>query len=454
MGRLLWGKLSGVIPVGALVMSGFDVLALLLFAVIVYRHARHSTIDGKGWVDAPPPMTTFAWLTVVAVVWMAAFGLAQGGSSRFALWQMNRSIYVPMVYLLMKQGLRGPADARVVRKIILAVGVFRALEAITFRWMYPSSTSFPTPPPTTSVLFTTCVAILGALLLEMPRNADPRPGARSSNRTFSGHAGEPRGRLGRAGVVAFVFWLITPGPAGRRSWQARPEGGGPAAALRRRRLGLGVGDIRPVKKLRSLTDSEVNTSTLWRDWENYDLIYTYSQEAPVLGSGFGRPFIQKVKLPDVTKFLRSSSPTCRTTACSGSGPSGGSSASALHLGGVPGGACSSPSVPTALLAQPAGSGGGFGGGGSSGSATWSRATADLGFGAWGPIFTLGASYDWWGRRELRPSPAPGEGDSGDRVGGPCGADLPVGGAGLGRPGHCRDVDRATLTPGPHRRAVA
>ena len=102
VGRLLWGKLSGVIPVGALVMSGFDVLALLLFAVIVYRHARHSTIDGKGWVDAPPPMTTFAWLTVVAVVWMAAFGLAQGGSSRFALWQMNRWIYVPIVYLLMK----------------------------------------------------------------------------------------------------------------------------------------------------------------------------------------------------------------------------------------------------------------------------------------------------------------------------------------------------------------
>ena len=49
-----------------------------------------------------------------------------------------------------------------------------------------------------------------------------------------------------------------------------------------------------------MLDSASNSSSLWRDLENYDLVYTYSQ-APLLGLGFGHPFIEKIQLPDVTR---------------------------------------------------------------------------------------------------------------------------------------------------------
>src|SRR5512144_546348 len=75
LGRLLWGKLNLVIPMSALVMSGFDLLALLVCAGIVRRHARRAPVVSGGWLAARPPFPPFAWRSVAAVVWMAAFGL-------------------------------------------------------------------------------------------------------------------------------------------------------------------------------------------------------------------------------------------------------------------------------------------------------------------------------------------------------------------------------------------
>lgn len=303
VGRLLWGKLNGVIPISAAVFSGFDVLALLLFAIIARRHARRDPIDSPGWIDAPPPIATFAWFTVGAVAFMAMVGLAQGGSVRFTLWQANRWIYLPIVYLLMKQGLRGPRDALVVGKLLLGVGVFRAVEAISFRLQYPDIEVLPhATTHADSVLFTVCLAVLGAMMLELPRK-----------RTFALvafllpiffwaiQANNRRLVWAELGIVALVFWVISPWTPRKRRL-ARLGMKATIPLLLYGVVGWGSDSVvfRPVRKVRSLTDSEVNTSTLWRDLENYNLVYTYSQ-SPLIGSGFGRPFIMKVKLPDVTR---------------------------------------------------------------------------------------------------------------------------------------------------------
>jgi O-antigen ligase len=48
-----------------------------------------------------------------------------------------------------------------------------------------------------------------------------------------------------------------------------------------------------------MTDASVNRSTLYRDGENYNLIYTL-RENPLLGTGFGRPFDEKQPLDDIS----------------------------------------------------------------------------------------------------------------------------------------------------------
>jgi O-antigen ligase len=305
LGSLLWGKLNLVLPFSPLVLSGFDLLALLLFAVIVYRHVRGSSLDQTGWVDSAAPLRTFALLSIVAVLWMSAYGIARGGSFRFVLWQSNRWIYLPIVYALMNQAIRGPGDAAVVGRVVLGVGLFRAAEAIIFRMMFPSVEFMP--HATThgdSVLFSTCVAILGAMVLEMPgRQTIGLAAALLPFFALAIQANNRRLVWAEIGLVAIFIWWVTP-------WR-------PLKRLLARWLVLGslplvlyaaVGwnapqsvVFWPVQKVRSMTDSSANTSTLWRDLEIYNLVYTYSQN-PLVGSGFGHPFIERVKLPDVSKF--------------------------------------------------------------------------------------------------------------------------------------------------------
>jgi O-antigen ligase len=55
----------------------------------------------------------------------------------------------------------------------------------------------------------------------------------------------------------------------------------------------------PVRTLRTLVDEQADESTMWREIENHNLIHTYSQ-SPLLGLGFGREFFRPYALPDVT----------------------------------------------------------------------------------------------------------------------------------------------------------
>ena len=302
VGQLLWGKLNLVFPVGALVITGFDLVALLLFATIVHRHSRHATIDREGWVESPTPIAIFACLSLAAVGWMSFYGLARGGSFRFVLWQSIRWLYLPIVYLLMNQALRGARDAALMGKLLLGVGLFRAVEAISFRLVYPVEVLPHCTTHADSVLFAACVALLGAMLLEMP-----------GKRTYLLSAGllpfflwamkanNRRLVWAELGLVALIFWMMSPW----RPWKKKIARAAVALSLPLLLYGA-VGwntegaIFAPVRKIRSMTDSKSNTSTLWRELENYNLVYTF-QQSPVLGSGFGHPFIMALKLPDVEK---------------------------------------------------------------------------------------------------------------------------------------------------------
>jgi hypothetical protein len=60
----------------------------------------------------------------------------------------------------------------------------------------------------------------------------------------------------------------------------------------------------PVHFIRSLvvetrTDGSLDRSTLYRDAENYNLVYTFRSN-PLLGTGFGHPFGQAAQLDDIS----------------------------------------------------------------------------------------------------------------------------------------------------------
>jgi hypothetical protein len=56
----------------------------------------------------------------------------------------------------------------------------------------------------------------------------------------------------------------------------------------------------PVQLFRSVQDGDVNRSTLDRDVENFNLVYTIG-EHPVLGSGLGHPYTEAIKGDDISR---------------------------------------------------------------------------------------------------------------------------------------------------------
>lgn len=302
VGTLLFAKLNLTIPVDALVFSGFDILLLVLAVIIVYRHTTGSRIDRVGWVEAPRPIRQFAVLALVAVAWMMFFGLARGGSSRFALWQMNRHLYLPFVFLLMGEALRGAVDAMAVGRIVLGAGVFRASEAIILRLMFPSTEALP--HATThhdSVLFATCVAILLAMVLERLSKRTLKICALLLPVLVAGMIANHRRLVWtQVAMVAVFFFLITHWGRAKRFF-ARALVISLVPLLVYTAAGWNSQGGRlfgPVRTFRSVFDSSADSSTRWRDWENYDLVYTFRQ-SPLFGSGFGHPYIEAIKLPDV-----------------------------------------------------------------------------------------------------------------------------------------------------------
>jgi len=392
VGELLWGKLNEVLNFSPLIFTGFDVVALLLFGVVAYRQLHRSTLDRSAeWVDTPRPLGTFIWLSLVAVAWMGLYGLARGGSFRFVLWQSIRWLYIPIVYALMRQALRGGGDVQLVGKLILGVGLFRAGEVILLRWMFPETEVLPhATTHADSVLFSTCVCILLAMLLEMPGRATSKLCLLLLPLYVWAMKGNNR-RLVWAEVVmgVGVIWLMTPWRRLKIS-VARALVAAALPLLIYVPLGWNsnAAIFAPIRKVRSLTDSEVNTSTLWRELENYDLVDTYAHR-PVLGSGFGHPYEETIKLPDVTAIYELE-PYVPHNSVLGLWAYGGLFGFALLWAMFPVGlfftarayrwartplervtALGAASAQVSYLMQ------GYG---------------DLGFGAWGPVFTLATAY--------------------------------------------------------------
>jgi len=177
------------------------------------------------------------------------------------------------------------------------------VEAIVIRQMYPLvSTLQHATTHHDSVLFATCVAILLALVLERPTKRSLKWCAVLLPIYVWGmHANNRRMVWGEVGLVAVFFFLITPwGRAKRFFVRALVIALLPLLVYAAAGWNSKSGVFAPVQTFRSMFDADVDGSTRWRDWENYDLIYTFRQN-PLFGSGFGHPYAAPTPLPDITR---------------------------------------------------------------------------------------------------------------------------------------------------------
>jgi len=303
VGALLLAHMNLTIPVPALFFSGLD-LALVLFTVIwLVRRTTASDLDMRGHVPAAPPLRTAALLCIASIFFVWGHGLLRDGADfRSSLWQVFRVIYLPCVFLLYCAGIRGPADSRKFGIALVVAALIRALLAAYLRHLYPSELLMPhATVHADSMLFADAFLLLLVVFFERPspRNLVVLLGTLPI--LTWGMIANSR-RLVWVELIAglIVLYFITPFTRLKKriaqsivlslpllaiyvvvGWNSRA----PAFA--------------PVRTIRSVMDSDYDRSTLWRDWENYNLFYTVRTH-PLMGTGFGHGYTEVVKLPNIS----------------------------------------------------------------------------------------------------------------------------------------------------------
>jgi hypothetical protein len=258
VGGLLFQNLNKVVGVEALKFSGVFLLLTCLLMVRGYRVLGGQVRDTQ---DSLRPAAPVVWGVVIAVLSIAFNVLAgwlRGGDIQMAKVQVQAFLQLLAVAYLFGVSLRGPRDYRLAGKVIVAAACIKACMAVWIRLTLPAA--YPNryggmtemeyaTSHGDSLLFACAIAVLIAPLMSPVILAYVLAGWSLPSRVF--------------GPVHFVRNLVV--------------------------------DTRP--------DGSLDRSTLYRDAENYNLVYTFRSN-PVIGSGFGQPFAQTAALDDISGGFR------------------------------------------------------------------------------------------------------------------------------------------------------
>ncbi|HYP87397.1 MAG TPA: hypothetical protein VEQ59_04575 [Polyangiaceae bacterium] len=311
--------LSPWAPIGALMLAHFKFtigfgpiggMDLMLMAAIAAFYLQRRTLS-RG-IPTPRPMIKLAHLTFATIVFTLLIGKMRGGQMQWAVWQMDRVTYLPTVFLLCQAAFSNPKDYLAVGKVALAASLIRATQAMWVRAVVDSTVNPETgenslPYATThndSMLFAVGSVILVALLLQ-------RAGPKASRLAFIGLPILVGGMLANNRrmvwveiiLVFFTVYMITETNSFKRKLNRVLIGSLPliigyiAAGW-----SSGSGIFKPVKVIRSAVDSSADTSTAWRDLENFNLVFTM-RNFPLTGVGYGNGFWEMWPMPAVDYSL-------------------------------------------------------------------------------------------------------------------------------------------------------
>ena len=304
VGELVLQHLNKVIPVKALFFSGLDVALVLLAIVWVFRRMTGSPLDMRGRIPPAAPLRTTALLSIAAIFLVWGYGLLRAGADvRFSLWQVNRVIYLPCIFLLCCAAARGPSDARAFGTALVAAALVRALLAAYLRHLFPSTEEMPhATTHADSMLFADAFLLVLIALFEQ-RNRRNLIVALSTLPVLTvGMIANNRRLVWIELLSAFTFLcFIIPSSRFKKTLTRIVAFSLPVLALY---VAIGWNrssfPFQPIHSIQSAMDSSKDKSALWRDLENYDLYYTVKQN-PVLGTGFGHGYEEVVRLPDISR---------------------------------------------------------------------------------------------------------------------------------------------------------
>jgi hypothetical protein len=319
VGGLLFHNLNQVVSVEALRFSGAFLLLSSLLMVRGFRVLCGRVRDTPDSHEMAAPVVWGIVIAVLAIAFHVIAGWLRGGDIQMAKIQVQGYLQLLAAAYLFGVSLRGPHDYRIAGRLIVIAACLKAAMAVWIRLTLP-----PAYPDSTgrmidmeyatshgdSLLFACAIIVLVAPLLYRPRARPLRWCLLASPLILAGLYANDR----RIAWVQIGLGLVA--VVGMNLKQV----------MTRRVVLIGVAlspvvvayvlagwflpsrVFAPVHLIRSVvvptrTDGSFDRSTLYRDAENYNLVYTFRTH-PLMGAGFGQPFAQAARLDDISGAFR------------------------------------------------------------------------------------------------------------------------------------------------------
>jgi uncharacterized membrane protein len=319
IGGLLFQNLNKVIDIEALKFSGVFLLLACLLVVRAYRLAHGRALDTSRVVRPAAPVHWGIALGLVTVIAFVAYGWLRGGDIQMAKIQVQGYLQLLAAAYLFSVSLRGPRDYRTAATVVVAAACVKAGMALWVRVSLPSA--FPNQWGAMadleyatnhgdSLLFAGAIAVLIGPLIYQPTSRHLRTVLLCVPLIAAGLIANDR-RIAWVEVALVLIVavalnlrrLVTPGVVRAGLWLS-PF----LLAYVLAGWWLPARVFAPVHLVRNLvvetrTDGTLDRSTLYRDAENYNLVYTFRSN-PLIGTGFGHPFGRPAQMDDISQGFR------------------------------------------------------------------------------------------------------------------------------------------------------
>jgi hypothetical protein len=299
VGELLCSNWSKTFGIRTLSFSGMDALALLL----VLRTAVHP----RSWPIAPP-LRYAMWGFLAAIASLALWGFARGGAIDSAYWQTRQLVYLPVFAWLLSQVIDGPADLTLLAPIVLGAALLKTVVGTYFAFAVARPQGLISPvvlSHSETMLFCLSTALVVVRWLEQPdRTSLRRCLWFVPTMLFIIWLNNRRVAYVELFAALAVIWTLA-------RWNAAKVAVARAVLLATPVLVLYIaagwnsnaGAFKPVESIRTIVspkkiDVGADSSTRWRDIENFNLSQTLQQHP--LGIGLGHEYDEVVKAPDIS----------------------------------------------------------------------------------------------------------------------------------------------------------
>jgi hypothetical protein len=312
IGFVFFLHLKAMTGISFLFLSPLEYAIFFLLGLSYFRKVSGSKIDSAGRINAPKPLMRLCRVSLLTSLWMTVLGVSRGGNFNFALWQLDKVVYLPILAYLFDSALQGPKDIVAIGKTLLWAGLYRAglagyirnyVEVPKTEWGESLMATATTHHDTMLFAAATLVLLLpvveragkGALLRVLFLLPILAWGMISNSRRMvwvqivlvlvTLYFVTPPNAIKRR--IRRALLLLSPAIAGyiMVGWNIK---GNPA--------------FKPVGIIRSVVEPSTDSSSLWREIENYNLLFTFRQ-TPILGQGYGFGFWEVIPLPAVNYSL-------------------------------------------------------------------------------------------------------------------------------------------------------